>query len=787
MSTSAASQPPGPASSASDPGLKIWSCVICRRRKVKCDRRDPCSNCVRAGIECHFPVTGRIPRRNRDTSTWRSPAQRQSELLGRLRRLEAVVTELTAQVEDGPSKPSSDTAPDQPLLNPSVSGLSATGISTPNTAQSDARSVGQSTEGSSNDAPSVKPPAGSEFDEEFGRLVVDKDGGLHVGNRFWSVFCDEVDNILQAVHDVTGYNEPSEPVAPELALGVPLGPQGFVFGKNVGPGSLDALNPLPSQMLFIWQTFVESVDPFIKVLHVPTMDKVVRGLRGNFSTLGPNMEPLLFAISFAAIASMEDPDVVTNFNAPKSDLLARYRLGTEQALGQAQFLVTKETAVVQAFVIYLSILPYLGDNELTWPLTGLLLRIAKSLGLHRNDNSLHKSELECELRRRLWWQICFLDSKMQKPGAQDLCISEQSFDTGFPSAADDSQIDSNTSNPVVYSTKSPNMIPCLVRCEIWRFVQALQAKSTNPPHVRLQIFRASRLRIENSYLRGLRQDFAMDNFIKTMASLFFAKAELVIHRSCQTETPQASGPPDGQHPVFSVLRASIIIINAAYALITEPAWQKWRWQVVGHAPWHAIGIFLHQACRQPWGPESEQVWITTKRILEGASEDSKKNRLWLPLVELAKKAERHRTAELERTAAETLGAETLAELSSHQWEGNATDGSTGNLSYPTTGLNHMVTEPQVSNPGYKPALETPQLPQTEGISHSTVRLEGLLDASNPGFQSESVNPHSWSSSTGMETSGQVDPANFMPLDEASLMDWDGWNDINSMEAVWDFF
>ncbi|KPM34808.1 hypothetical protein AK830_g11768 [Neonectria ditissima] len=782
---SATSQPPGPASSGSDSGLKIWSCVICRRRKVKCDRRDPCSNCVKAGIDCHFPVTGRISRRNRDTSAWRSPAQKQSELLGRLRRLEAVVTELTAQVEDGPGDPGEETAPGRPLANPSVS---ATGsISSPNTTRSEARSTGQSLDGSSSDAPSVRPPAGSEFDEEFGRLVVDKDGGLHVGNRFWSVFCDEVDNILQAVHDVADYSEPNASAVPELGSGVALGPQGFVFGNNGGPGSLDALNPLPSQMLFIWQTFVENVDPFIKVLHVPTMDKIVRELRGNFSTLGPNMEPLLFAISLAAITSMEDQEVMTNFNAPKSHLLAHYRLGTEQALGQAQFLVTKEIVVVQAFVIYLSILPYLGANELTWPLTGLLLRIAKSMGLHRNDNSRHKAELENELRRRLWWQICFLDSKMQKPGAQDLSISEKSFDTDLPSTADDSQMDSSTSKPVVSSTNSPNMMPCLVRCEIWRFVQAIQANSTNPPQVRLQLFRASRLRIENSYLRGLRQDFALDNFIKTMASLFFAKAELVIHRSCQSQTAQTPNPPDGQYPVFSVLRASITIINAAYALITEPAWQKWRWQLVGHAPWHAIGIFLHQVCRMPWGPESEQVWITTKRIIEGASEDSKKNKLWLPLLELAKQAEKHRATEMERQTAETLGAETLANLASHEWGGKITDGSTGTLSYPTNELNQMAIEPQASDPGYEPTLGNPELLTAEGLPHPTLPSEGLLDASTSGYQSDPINQPMWSPSLGIETSGQAEPPSFMPLDDGCLMDWDGWDDISAMEGVWDLF
>ena len=44
-----------------DQSLRGHSCVICRQRKVKCDRRDPCTNCVKAEKECSFiaPVRGK--------------------------------------------------------------------------------------------------------------------------------------------------------------------------------------------------------------------------------------------------------------------------------------------------------------------------------------------------------------------------------------------------------------------------------------------------------------------------------------------------------------------------------------------------------------------------------------------------------------------------------------------------------------------------------------------------------------------------------------------------------
>lgn len=97
---------PGPHSSAGDGDQRsIWSCVTCRRRKVKCDRRAPrCDVCAKVGIECHYPGDGRLPSHSRaqaqQQQQWSSTHQKQTDLLERLRRLEAVVTELSAQVDE---------------------------------------------------------------------------------------------------------------------------------------------------------------------------------------------------------------------------------------------------------------------------------------------------------------------------------------------------------------------------------------------------------------------------------------------------------------------------------------------------------------------------------------------------------------------------------------------------------------------------------------------------------------------------------------------------------------
>ncbi|CAM1509776.1 Fc.00g001110.m01.CDS01 [Cosmosporella sp. VM-42] len=675
MSSAASSQPPpgNTAASASDGGLKIWSCVICRRRKIRCDRRDPCANCVKSNIDCHYPVTGRIPRRNRDPAAWKSPAQKQSELLSRLRRLESVVTELAAQVEDG-----STNIPNR-WPTPSTSGPESSANADESSGTS---AVTAPSDSSSSIAPTANIQAGSEFDEEFGRLVIDKGGGLHVGNRFWSVFCSEVDNILQAVHDVADYdtgstssatleNEPESDVAS-------LSHQGFVFGNMDTIGNLDRLSPLPPQMLFIWQTYVENVDPFIKVLHIPSIGRIIHGLRGKLSSLGPSTEALLFAISLAAIASMGPEAIVANFDIPKPQLLARYRFGTEQALAKAGFLTTKEFVIVQSFVIYISILPHIGMAEISWPLTGTLLRIAKSIGLHRDSGGSPVSELDREMRCRLWWQICFIDSRTRNPNAPELSINRTSFDMGLPKNIDDADLDA--SRPQLHKTETSVIVLTLIRCELWQLAQDLRIESARDYETKLDIVRSARSKVESTYLQFLRPHNSFEAFAKEMTNLFFAKVELIIYsqrllRPAQTTSGTATS--SGQEAAASALGPALIILEASHALKTDPRWKKWQWQLQGQVPWHAMGIFLHQACYRPWGPILERAWVSTTQLIDIASDHTKDNPLWQQLNIQVANTQRYREAEMTRSANKNSEAQATPNISSSTLSKNdSTSGST---------------------------------------------------------------------------------------------------------------
>jgi hypothetical protein len=186
---------PNPSASASTKSaapktdLNQRSCVTCRRRKVRCNKRDPCSNCIKAGIECVFPGPGRAPRKPR-----RPP---DAELLARLRRLEGVVESLGGQAAiDRLNSPSSP---------PLASGPSPTGPgSTSNTdsANTESDSIpgcpgwSKTTSGRhpflEADPVKIQERRSKNVHEELGRLVIDEGRSKYVSNRFWASIGDQV-------------------------------------------------------------------------------------------------------------------------------------------------------------------------------------------------------------------------------------------------------------------------------------------------------------------------------------------------------------------------------------------------------------------------------------------------------------------------------------------------------------------------------------------------------------------------------------------------------------------
>ncbi|KAI4709749.1 hypothetical protein J4E89_005766 [Alternaria sp. Ai002NY15] len=224
------------------------SCVTCRRRKVKCDKKDPCSNCLRAKIDCIFPGPGRAPRKSRKPPD--------AELLERLRRLEGVVTSLNAQVE-GHEQEAADREKE--------------------------RHNSTSEEGCPNGNSGVKWPAKQHgakvatdnsvegLESRFGRLVVENGRSRYINNSFWASLNNEVEDLKAILIE----NDDDEDDAQSPESSNMSSAQGFIFGYSSSNVDMHALHPPEQQARQFWEVYKENVESLVKVLHIPTFEPTV--------------------------------------------------------------------------------------------------------------------------------------------------------------------------------------------------------------------------------------------------------------------------------------------------------------------------------------------------------------------------------------------------------------------------------------------------------------------------------------------------------------------------------
>jgi hypothetical protein len=59
------------------------SCIECRRRKIKCDKKDPCSNCITAKSQCLYAIYGNAPATRKPASRLRSSSSASTSVASR--------------------------------------------------------------------------------------------------------------------------------------------------------------------------------------------------------------------------------------------------------------------------------------------------------------------------------------------------------------------------------------------------------------------------------------------------------------------------------------------------------------------------------------------------------------------------------------------------------------------------------------------------------------------------------------------------------------------------------
>lgn len=437
----------------------------------------------------------------------------------------------------------------------------------------------------------------------------------------------------------------------------------FIFRHNLLPSTPDLrdFHPLPSQIPFLLDVFSENVNAFLQCVHEASTRKMIRDLRGDLAGLTPANEALMFSIYYAAVTSMEEEDVIMNFGSTKADMNLKYRLGLEHALAKADFLNVPDLVLIQALVNFLALARRHDSPRFVWMMVGLTIRMAISLGLHRDgSNFSNLSPFEIEMRRRVWWALCLIDVRASEDQGTEFTVAVDSFDTKLPMNINNSDIQPGSEKSPLEREGLTDMSITRVSIKTCELSKRMMGHGPKAPSLEEQEHILQRIyqELDEGFLRYSTESNIQYWVIVTVARLMIAKLTLFIYLPVLFASPSAEL---SEQLRTKLLIAAIEVAEYNHALNDEQACRQWRWIFQTYTHWHAIIYILIEIPRRAWSPLVERAWTALHSVwlIPNQSTMRKNLRVWFPLRKLMNKGRAHRETELTRLRSDLLAAESL--------------------------------------------------------------------------------------------------------------------------------
>ncbi|KAG9254386.1 uncharacterized protein F5Z01DRAFT_674133 [Emericellopsis atlantica] len=408
-----------PSASSVKTTQRVLACVLCQQRKIKCDRKFPCSNCSKNQAHC-VPATQSRRRKRRFP---------ERELLERLRSYEDLLRQNKIQFE--------------PLHR---------NLGTPNV-----KGPPHSNDASDDDRPDTKTSASPQSTTKPETLFEARRAMRHSKQNDDGSETDEVteqmhDDIVQKTWDS-------------------LGDEHILFGSRQESVDLSSVHPEPAHVFRLWQVYLDNVDPMLKVTHTPTLQSRIIEAIGSIRGIQPMLEALMFGIYCIALTTLSPQDCEATFGTSKDTLSTRFRFGCQQALLNCRFLHSSELECLTAFYLYLHSLAKTCDPRSLSSMLGIATRTAMRIGIHSELSNSRCPVLHAELRRRLWYSLIFFDARISELAMYKNTCLTPTWDCKTPLNVNDHDLRVDMREPPVAQTKTSEALFVVVRSEIANFVR----------------------------------------------------------------------------------------------------------------------------------------------------------------------------------------------------------------------------------------------------------------------------------------------------------------------------
>lgn len=121
---------------------------------------------------------------------------------------------------------------------------------------------------------------------------------------------------------------------------------------------LRALHPLATDGILLWKQYLKNVHPLIMIFFDWEIEAIIHKASYDPTSLTPGEQALVFAIYFIATLSLSEDQCIDLLHSNRIQLLETFQKAVEESLVIAEFVVTSDRFVLQAFMLYLvGILP----------------------------------------------------------------------------------------------------------------------------------------------------------------------------------------------------------------------------------------------------------------------------------------------------------------------------------------------------------------------------------------------------------------------------------------------
>ena len=237
------------------------------------------------------------------------------------------------------------------------------------------------------------------------------------------------------------------------------------------------------------------------------------------------------------------------------------------------------------------------------------------MGLHKDPTTYSTSPIECQVRRLIWHQICFLDLRTCEATGPRPQIRPDDFDTRLPLNIDDIDLDRAESGDksidiVNDRTYFTDMTITRMRFECYdmhRFLWVERPKlerrrkegeknvTINSLLARIQSFRAA---MEKTYLPTLSKRAPLHALAAQIYGILSNR--LYIHILQKYLSSDKHKMPERLRQI--VLSAAIMILEHSQNIEQQPALSTWSWYVGALHQYHTALLILNEMYAQPRTP-----------------------------------------------------------------------------------------------------------------------------------------------------------------------------------------